>query len=141
MIYFWLKALHIIAVLVWFSALLYLPRLFVYYAGAKEQPTREMLALMASRLYRIIMNTGVAAVFITGLAVIWVNPGVLIQGWFHIKFALVLVLLVYHIFCGRFVRHMTAKKDLRSESFHRLFNEIPTLFLIVIVILAVVKPF
>ena len=141
MIYFWLKALHIISIVVWFGALLYLPRLFVYHAAARDQEVRRTLAVMATRLYKIIMNTGVAAVFLTGFAILWVNPAVLAQGWFHVKLALVLLLLAYHILCGRFVRKLSAAANARSESFYRMFNEIPTIFLIILVILAVVKPF
>lgn len=141
MLYLWIKAFHLISIVVWFAGLFYLPRLFVYHSATEDENMRKSYATMERRLYRIIMNPAVMVVFILGFILLWLNPAVAYGGWFHIKLVLVLALLVYHIFCGRIMRSFAEGESPRTTGFYRLFNEVPTVFLIAIVILAVVKPF
>ena len=140
MLYLWLKALHLIAVVIWFAGLFYLPRLFVYHSSTDNEEVQRTLALMERRLYRIIMNSAVMAVFLLGFALLWMNPVTATTGWFGIKFLLVLLLLAYHIACGRILKRWNDRPQY-SPRFYRIFNEVPLFFLILIVILAVLKPF
>ena len=141
MLYLYLKAFHIISIVAWFAGLLYLPRLLAYHAASDDDKVRGQLALMERRLYRFIMNPAVAAVFILGFTLLYLNPSVASNGWLHIKLLLVFCLLAYHIVCGRYLRSFASGTNNRSPRFFRLFNEIPTIFLIIIVLLAVTKPF
>ena len=141
MLYLWIKAFHLIAVVAWFAGLFYLPRLFVYHSSTDDEQMRKNYALMERRLYRIIMNNAVMAVFIFGFILLWFNPALAHSGWFQLKLILVLALLAYHIVCGRILRNFANGVNTRTPRFYRIFNEVPTLFLVVIVILAVVKPF
>lgn len=142
--YLWLKALHLIAVVAWFAGLLYLPRLFIYHRQAQQEEDQrgaERFCLMERRLYRFIMNPAIAAVFILGILLLMYNPLLMQQGWLHAKFVLVGALLVYHLFCGRFMRQIAQDQFKRTPKFLRWFNEFPSLLLVVILILAIVKPF
>ena len=136
------KAFHIIAMVAWFAGLFYLPRLFVYHASAEDALSLDRFKLMERRLYYAI--TWPAAVLTTGLG-IWLityNPlYYLSAGWMHAKLAVVMLLWVYHLTCGHLLKRFARDGNARSTRFYRLFNEIPTLLLIGIVILVVVKPF
>ncbi len=133
----WIKALHIFFVVSWFAGLFYLPRLFVNHAMVTDAATRERLSLMEGKLYRFMTPIG-------GLALgfgIWLWRGYGFSGlWLHIKLALVLGLVVYHLYCGRLVRVFAENRNMRSHVFYRWFNELPVLLLLAIVILVVVKP-
>ena len=137
----WLKAFHIIFVVCWFAGLFYLPRIFVYHAACEHATTRARLALMAHRLYRFVTPLmGLAIAF--GLALIATNPDYYLHArWLWVKLAAVALLVVYHVQCGRYVRAINDASDRHSHVFYRLFNEIPVLFLVLIVILATVRPF
>lgn len=142
--YLWLKALHLIAVVTWFAALFYLPRLFVYHAAADASDTvgRERFKLMERRLYRGIMTPSAIAVFILGawlLGLEWDYYKT--QAWMHAKLAIVFLLYGYHGMCGRFVRDFANDRNTRSHVFYRIFNEIPVVALIAVVILVIVRPF
>lgn len=140
----WLKALHIIAVVTWFAALFYLPRLFVYHAMIDSTDTvgRERFKLMERKLYRGIMTPSAIAVLALGVWLLALNHTYyLTQGWMHAKLALVLVLFAYHGLCGRFLRAFAEDRNTRSHVFYRIFNEVPVLILIAIVVLVVVRPF
>lgn len=141
MLYLTLKALHIIAMVAWFAGLFYLPRLLAYHAASDSTAVKQQLEIMQQRLYKIIMNNAMMLVVILGFSLLWVNPGVASSGWFHIKLLLVFVLIVYHIMCGRYMKSMIAGTNKHSSKFFRIFGEIPTLLLIAIVCLAVIKPF
>ena len=144
MLYLSFKALHFIAVVAWFAGLLYLPRLFVYHREAaivEDTIGVARFRIMESRLYRQIMNPAIAAVFLFGIILLLLNPAVINGAWFTIKFFLVLCLLAFHLACGRYLRLMQGDTFQRSPSFFRWFNEVPALLLIVIVFLAVLKPF
>jgi putative membrane protein len=136
----WLKAFHVIAMVTWFAGLFYLPRLFVYHADAGDWISVERFRIMEGRLL-IIMNVGAVLTLIFGIAMIVAAPAYLKMGWLHVKLTLVLLLIVYHLMCFKFVRDFAHDRKTRSAKWFRLFNEIPALLLIGMVILAVVKPF
>ena len=137
----WLKAFHIIFMVTWFAGLFYLPRLFVYHAMAEDDATRETLKVMERKLL-VMMHLGGALTWLFGLALILGLPMVyLSMGWLHAKLVLVLVLVVYHAWCWRLVRAFANDANTRSHVWYRWFNEVPVLFLIAIVLLAILKPF
>lgn len=137
----WLKAFHIIAVVCWFAGIFYLPRLFVYHAMATDQATRDHLKIMERKLYRF-MSPFALLTIVLGVAMLLVNPGYYLHaGWLHLKLALVLLLVVYHGYCGVLVRRFAQDRNQRGHVFYRWFNEAPVLILFAVVILAVVKPF
>jgi putative membrane protein len=139
MTYLWVKALHVIFVVTWFAGLFYLPRLFVYHADAQDAPGRERFKVMERRLYALMtMGAGVAGTL--GLAMLWLNPALLRTPWVHAKLALVAGLIVYHVWCGRLVSRFRDDRNEHSSRWYRFYNEVPTLFLFAIVILAIVKP-
>jgi putative membrane protein len=139
MIYLWVKALHVIFVVTWFAGLFYLPRLFVYHADATDATGRERFKVMERRLYALMtMGAGVAGTL--GITMLYLNPGLLRTPWVHAKLALVAGLIVYHVGCGRLVSRFRDDRNERSSRWYRFFNEVPTLFLFAIVILAIVKP-
>jgi len=131
-----LKALHIIFVVSWFAGLFYLPRLFVNHAMAEDAATRERLALMEMKLYRFMTPLGILAVAL-GL---WLGYG-FSGGWLHVKTLLVVLLIAYHLYCGRLMRAFAEGRNQRSHVWYRVFNEIPVLVLFVVVFLVVLKPF
>jgi putative membrane protein len=139
--YLWLKALHVVAIIAWMAGLLYLPRLFVYHsdvaAGSVQALTFE---LMEHRLLRIIMNPAMIVVWITGLALaIW--GGWYKSGWLHAKLLLVIGLSIAHMYFARQRRLLAEGRDQKTSGFYRALNEVPTLLMIGIVILVIVKPF
>jgi putative membrane protein len=138
----WLKALHIIAVICWFAALFYLPRLFVYHASAEDDISKERFKTMERKLYRGIGNPSMIATLIFGIWMVALNPQYyLAAGWFHAKIALVVLLIAYHHLCLRFLKQFANDSNKHSHVFYRWFNEAPVLLLIAVVILVVVKPF
>ena len=136
----WLKAFHVIFVVTWFAGLFYLPRLFVYHVGTQDTAGRARFEVMERRLF-VMMTIGGTLTVVFGLAMLLAAPGYLAQGWLHAKLALVLLLIGYHLWCARLVREFKAGTNTHSERWYRLFNEVPSLLLIAIVILAIVKPF
>jgi putative membrane protein len=141
--YPWIKAAHVIAVIAWMAGLLYLPRLFVYHAGARPGSEKsETFKVMERRLYRAIMHPALAATVVTG-ALLLATPGAVdwSQGWLHLKLALVAGLIVLHGLMGRWLAAFAADRNARSARFFRIVNEVPTLVMIGIVLLVVVKPF
>ena len=139
----WVKAFHIIFMVAWFAGLFYLPRLFVNYAETEEAAVRERLLLMARRLYRFIMPwMGLTIIFGLWLtfAYAW-SAYAHSMGWFHLKLALVAVLVGYHLYCGKLLRNLEAGQPPRTATWYRWFNEFPVIILFTVVILAVVKPF
>jgi putative membrane protein len=136
----WLKALHVVFVVTWFAGLFYLPRLFIYHAAATDQVGVERFIVMERRLF-VIMTIGATLAALFGLAMIAASPGYLAQAWMHAKLAFVVVLIAYHFFCLKLMRDLRERKHTRTQKWYRLFNEVPALLLIVIVVLVVVKPF
>nr|MBF0682607.1 protoporphyrinogen oxidase HemJ [Pseudomonas sp.] len=142
MLYLWLKALHIVAIVCWFAGLFYLPRLFVYHAMSEDQTSRERFQIMERKLYRGIMMPSMIATLLFGIGMIVINPGLFATGgWLHAKLALVVVLIGYHHVCGAQLKRFARNENTRSHVFYRWFNEFPVLLLLAIVILVVVKPF
>jgi putative membrane protein len=140
-IYLWVKAFHIIAVVTWFAALFYLPRLFVYHQSTADTAGRERFKVMEDKLYRIIMRPSMIAALTFGIAMLVLSPSMLAAPWMWLKLLGVVALLGYHHYCARLVRAFAADASPHSERFYRVFNEAPALLLIGIVILVVVKPF
>ena len=139
--YNWIKALHIIAVISWMAGMLYLPRLFVYHCEAPAGSDKsETFKVMERRLLRGIINPAMIGTWAFGL---WlaIAGGTYGDGWFQAKFALVLVLSGVHGFFVRCVADFAADRNARSQKFYRVINEVPTLLMILIVVLVVVRPF
>jgi putative membrane protein len=139
MTWLWIKALHVIFVVTWFAGLFYLPRLFVYHAEASQDAVRAQLKIMERRLL-VITHIGATLALIFGVWTLLLVPGYLQQPWLHAKLTLVLGLIVYHLYLVRLKNQFAQDRCTRSPRWLRLFNELPALFLIAIVILAVVKP-
>ncbi|MEM7119918.1 MAG: protoporphyrinogen oxidase HemJ [Pseudomonadota bacterium] len=139
----WIKAFHIIAVIAWMAGLLYLPRLFVYHAATEPgSAMSETFKTMERRLLRAIMNPAMIAVYVFGiLLVIASSPGVWQDGWWHVKVVLVIAMTVLHMFFARWRRAFAEDRNTRTPRFYKFMNEAPTLVMIAIVLLAVVKPF
>jgi putative membrane protein len=141
MLYNWLLALHIIAVIAWMAGMLYLPRLFVYHArAAKGSQLSETFKVMERRLLRGIINPAMIAAWLLGLTLAWQGNHWL-EGWFHAKVALLIGMQIAHAGLARWRRAFANDANVHSDRFYRFMNEVPTLLLIGIVILAVVKPF
>jgi len=137
----WLKAVHVIAVIAWFAGLFYLPRLFVYHVGAAPgSELSETFKTMEQRLLRLIMNPAMIVVWITGPWLAWLED-VYLDGWLLAKAGLVAVLTWYHHLLGRWRKDFAEDRNARSAKFYRIANEVPTLLMVGIVILVIVKPF
>jgi putative membrane protein len=140
--YLWLKAFHIIGVVCWFAAMFYLPRLFVYHSSTEDAPGKARFITMEDKLYRVIMRPSMLITVIFGLWIMYLSWDAYATSlWLWIKLAAVVVLLGYHHYCSRLIKAFASDKSPHSERFYRVFNEIPALVLILIVILVVVKPF
>ena len=135
----WVKALHIVFVVTWFAGLFYLPRLFVYHAMAEDRASLDRFALMERKLYWGIMAPGAVLALATGIW-LWLAWG-FSGGWLFAKIALVLLLVAYHLWCGKLMLDLRAGRSTRSHRWFRWFNELPVLVLFAVVILVVVKPF
>lgn len=141
MLYDWIKAFHVIAVIAWMAGMLYLPRLFVYHADVEKGSIRsETFKIMERRLLKAIINPAMIAVWVLGLYLVWAG-GWWTSGWFLAKFALVLVLSGVHGKLARFVKDFAADRNTRPARFYRIWNEVPTVLMIGIVVLVIVKPF
>jgi putative membrane protein len=140
-LYLWLKALHIISVIAWMAGMLYLPRLFVYHCAAEPGSVQsETFKVMERRLLRAIINPAMIATWVFGLWLVWLG-GWAFAIWFQAKFALVIVLSGVHGMLSRYVRDFAADRNRHSQKFYRIINEVPTLLMIAIVLLVVLKPF
>ena len=141
-LYLWLKALHILSVVAWMAGLLYLPRLFVYHADAPPgSPQAATFKVMECRLLRGIMNPAMVATYAFGIALASL-PGVVnwAAGWIYVKLAAVVVLTLVHHRLALWRKDFAADRNTRPARFYRIVNEVPTLLLILIVIMVVVRP-
>jgi len=136
----WLKAFHVIAVITWFAGLFYLPRLYVYHADATDAVSIARFEIMERRLFAI-MTIGATLTIIFGLAMLVESPVYFSMSWLQVKLLLVLLVVAYHGYCFKLLRDFAKRRNTRSARWYRGFNELPSLLLIGIVILAVVKPF
>jgi putative membrane protein len=141
--YPWTKALHLVSVIAWMAGLLYLPRLFVYHAAETPgSPTAETFKVMERRLVRAIMNPAMVAVFVFG-TLLALTPGVVDWAslWIYAKLLLVAGLATLHHALARWRKDFAESRNTRPARFYRIVNEVPTLLMIAIVILVIVKPF
>ena len=139
--YLWLKAFHLVAVVCWFAALFYLPRLFVYHSMAEDQISKERFELMERKLYKGIANPAMMVSILLGMSLVMVLPGIASGGWFGAKILLVVALVVYHIMCKAHMMKLAEGENTKTHVYFRWFNEVPVVLLIAIAILVVVKPF
>ncbi|MDB5603000.1 MAG: hypothetical protein JWN71_5044 [Xanthobacteraceae bacterium] len=141
MLYLWLKAIHVIAVIAWMAGMLYLPRLFVYHANAEiGSKQSETFKVMERRLLRAIINPAMAVTWVLGLWLAY-DSGFFVSGWLHAKLALVLAMSALHGFYSRWMKDFAADRNTHSAKFYRIMNEVPTVLMIAIVCLVIVKPF
>ncbi len=139
----WVKAFHVIAMVTWFAGLFYLPRLFVYHAMCEDREGRERFKIMERKLYRGILTP--SSILTVGLGIWmlveygWAAYGH--SGWLHAKLFLVVLLLVYQHFCGRFLRDFREDRNRHGHVFFRWFNELPVVLLVAIVGLVIIRPF
>jgi protoporphyrinogen IX oxidase len=140
-LYLWLKAFHVIAAIAWMAGMLYLPRLFVYHCEAEAGSRQsETFKVMERRLLRAIINPAMVVTWVLGLWLAF-EGGFIKAGWLHGKLLLVLILSGIHGFLSRAVRDFAADRNVRSQKFYRIINEIPAVLMVGIVILVIVKPF
>ncbi|MEY3868222.1 MAG: hypothetical protein RLZZ338_2113 [Cyanobacteriota bacterium] len=145
MAYFWFKSFHFIGIVVWFAGLFYLVRLFVYHAEAEEQPEpaktilKEQYQIMEKRLYNLITTPGMFVTVIMAIALVWTEPHVLQDTWLQIKLTLVSLLIGYHFYCGWLIKKLEKNESGWSGQQFRALNEVPTVLLVMIVLLAVFK--
>jgi putative membrane protein len=136
----WIKAWHVIFMVTWFAGLFYLPRLFVYHASATDTAGIERFRIMERRLF-LITTIGALLTAAFGLWLLVINPALFRAGWMYAKFALLVLLVAYHVWCWRLLADFAAGRNARPPAWYRWFNEVPTLLLIGIVLLAIAKPF
>jgi len=139
--YEWIKAVHVIAVISWMAGMLYLPRLFVYHCEAEVGSKQsETFKVMERRLLKAIINPAMIVTWVLGLYLAW-SGGWYLSGWFHVKLVLVLAMSAVHGLFTRWVREFAHDRNTRSQKFYRIINEVPTVLMIGIVIMVIVKPF
>ena len=139
----WLKALHLIFMVTWFAGLFYLSRLFVYHAMSDDQISLDRFKVMERKLFFGIMTPGAILSIAFGFWTLFANGLETYAGtlWLHVKLALILVLVIYHIYCGKLLIDFKHDRNRHGHVFYRWLNEFPVLILITIIILAVVRPF
>ncbi|MHC1547382.1 protoporphyrinogen oxidase HemJ [Phyllobacterium sp. K27] len=139
--YLWVKSIHVIAVISWMAGMLYLPRLFVYHCAAEPGSVQsETFKLMENRLLKAIINPAMGLTWLAGLWLAWQSQAYL-DGWFHVKFLAVILLSGVHGFFSKAVRQFSEDRNEKSARFWRLMNEVPTLLMVVIVIMVIIRPF
>ena len=138
----WVKALHVIAVIAWMAGMLYLPRLFVYHAGAETGSIQsETFKIMERRLYGGITTPAMIATWVFGLWMVFAGLVDWSSGWPYLKAAMVILLSGFHGTLGRWRRDFAEDRNERPARFYRMVNEIPTVLMIVIVVAVIVRPF
>jgi putative membrane protein len=135
----WIKSFHIIFMVTWFAGLFYLPRLFVYHAMSDDQPSIDRFKIMERKLFYGIMTPGAIITVVLGFW-LWFGYG-FSGGWLHAKVALVLILVAYHVWCGKLMIDFKHDRNTKTHVWYRWFNEVPVAFLIAIIILVELKPF
>ncbi len=140
-LYLWIKALHVVSIIAWMAGMLYLPRLFVYHADlAIGSETSELFKVMERRLLRVIINPAMTLAWVFGLWLAW-SGFRFSGGWLHLKLLAVLALSAFHGYLSKAVREFAADRNSKSARHWRMMNEVPTVLMIIIVILVILKPF
>lgn len=145
MAYFWFKAFHLVGIVVWFAGLFYLVRLFIYHVEANEQPEpaqtilKNQYQLMERRLYNLITTPGMVLTVAMAIGLLTTEPEVLRENWLRAKLFFVVALVIYHFYCGRLLKQLSDNKCAWGSQQLRALNEAPTVFLVVIVLLAIFK--
>lgn len=140
--YEWLRAFHIMSVIAWMAGMFYLPRLYVYHVAAEKGSVQsETFKLMERRLLRLIINPAMIASWAFGIAMLIGNPTLLQEGWMHVKLTCLVLMQLTHALYARCRRWFEKDQNTKSDKFYRWINEIPTVLMIIIVIMAVVQPF
>jgi protoporphyrinogen IX oxidase len=134
----WIKAFHVISMVTWFAGLFYLPRLFIYHSAAEDKISIERFLIMERKLYFYIMTPGAVLTLVFGF---WLLGSAASGLWLSVKLGLVILLILFHIYCGKLLIDIKNDPKSHSQKFYRWLNEIPTVILIAVVILVVVKPF
>ncbi|MBZ3693800.1 protoporphyrinogen oxidase HemJ [Phyllobacterium calauticae] len=139
--YLWVKALHVIAVISWMAGMLYLPRLFIYHCAAEKGSVQsETFKVMERRLLKAIINPAMMVTWAAGLWLAWRTVAYM-DGWFHVKFLAVLILSGIHGYFSKAVRMFAEDRNAKPARFWRMMNEVPTVLMIIIVIMVIIKPF
>lgn len=141
-LYLWIKAVHVIAVIAWMAGMLYLPRLFVYHCETQTgSDASERFKVMERKLLRLIINPAMIAVWVLGLAMLAINPALLAEPWMHAKLTFVVLLSGVHGAFAGWMKAFARDENTKSQKFFRIMNEVPTLLMIGIVIMVIVRPF
>lgn len=142
MVYLSILSLHVIAMVAWMAGMFYLPRLYVYHAQAVVgSEMSETFKVMERKLLKLIINPAMIVTWLAGLTMIWLNPGLLSQGWMHAKLLCVVLMSTAHGFYARWRKDFERDENTRSHVFYRYANEVPTVLLIIIVAMVIMKPF
>jgi putative membrane protein len=140
--YLWLKALHLIGMVAWMAGMLYLPRLYVYHADAAPGSDKsETFKIMERRLLRAIINPAMIATILFGVLMLVANPQLMSYGWVHAKLGLIAALVFIHVLFAKWRKDFERDQNTRPAKFFRIWNEVPTVALVLIIILAVIRPF
>ena len=140
--YLWAKAFHFIFIVTWFAGLFYLPRLYVYHADSKDKKSTERFKLMEARLYLGIMFPAILLTISSGFTLIWIRgwDWLLVTSWMHLKLLLVLSLIIFHLYLGLLRKDFARDTNQKSTTFFKILNEMPVLILVLVTLLAVLKP-
>lgn len=142
--YPWVKSLHVISVIAWMAALFYLPRLFVYHCALKRGSVEsERFKIMERRLFKQIMNPAMMATWLFGFLLV-LTPGIVSWwplNWWHVKFLAVILMSGFHGACGKWRKNFLQDRNQKDHKFYRYANEVPTVLMIIVVIMAIAKPF
>ncbi|MAM33496.1 MAG: TIGR00701 family protein [Micavibrio sp.] len=140
--YLWLKALHVISLIAWMAGMFYLPRLFAYHAeNISETVQAKTFEIMEARLLRIIMNPAMIATWIFGALMLYANTGLMELGWMHVKLTGVVLMTGLHMVFAKWRKNLLNGKNIKTPKFYKLWNEAPTILMVIIVIMAVAEPF
>ncbi len=141
-LYLWIKALHVIAVISWMAGMLYLPRLFVYHCETdRGSDASERFKVMEKKLLRFIINPAMGVTWLAGLTMLYLNPALLSEPWMHAKLTFVVLLSAIHGFFARWMKAFQRDENQHTQKFYRMVNEGPTLLMVGIVIMVIVRPF
>ena len=140
--YLWAKALHFVFIVTWFAGLFYLPRLYVYHTESKDKESTERFKIMEARLYLGIMLPAILLTISSGITLIWIRgwDWLLATSWMHLKLLLVLSLIIFHIYLGLLRKDFARDTNQKSTTFLKILNEMPVLILVLVTLLAVLKP-